>query len=42
MAFFKTSISSTKIAPESGFKYPVKILIIVDFPAPFGPKKPII
>ena len=31
---------SIKISPSSIFKIPVIILIVVVFPAPFGPKKP--
>ena len=29
-----------KISPLSGSKKPVSIFIVVDFPAPFGPRKP--
>jgi hypothetical protein len=31
---------STSISPERGCSCPVSILIVVDFPAPFGPRKP--
>ena len=31
---------ATSIRPSVGGKYPVSIRIVVDFPAPFGPKKP--
>src|ERR1700736_776781 len=31
--------SSTRISPESGCKNPIRMLILVVFPAPFGPRK---
>ena len=33
-------ISSTESEPSEGFKKPIKLLIVVDFPAPLGPSKP--
>lgn len=35
--FFIGFISITLIVPLSGYKIPVNIFIVVDFPAPLGP-----
>jgi len=37
---FTVSISRTEILPLVGWIYVVSSLITVDFPAPFGPRKP--
>ena len=34
------SILFIKMSPLSGSRKPVSIFIVVDFPAPFGPRKP--
>jgi len=34
------STPRSSILPEVGASKPVRILMVVDFPAPFGPRKP--
>jgi hypothetical protein len=35
-----TSSPRMRIVPDDGARSPVSILIVVDLPAPFGPRKP--
>src|SRR6056297_2703198 len=37
---FRMSLPQTRAVPPEGARKPVIIFIVVDFPAPFGPRKP--
>src|SRR5690242_697325 len=40
IASVSTSCPHTRARPDVGARYPVIIFIVVDLPAPFGPRKP--
>ena len=42
ISFLSSGIPSISISPDVGFNVPVNILIVVVFPAPFGPRNPYI
>ena len=39
---FQGTIPSASMCPDVGTRMPVSILMVVDFPAPFGPRYPTI